>query len=230
MKTCPQCETEKPLSDFYLVRGKPMKQCKQCHKANVSARYRENPEPAKARSKKWAEDYPERYESRRKAYYARTKKEHIKRAQKWVEENRERRQEIAREWTKRNAESVRFRNRIIGSRRRQRIIANGVNIDRESWDAIMAIFPHICMYCGKDYDKLTMDHFVPVALGGKTEPGNLLPCCRPCNSKKNAKPPEKWLAEIGYVDKRGEGYVTIHQFLDISRRVLLEERERETCK
>lgn len=224
MKTCPQCEITKPLGDYYLVRARPMKQCKECHRGNVKARYAANPEPTKARVKAWAESNPERYEKGRKARYGSAKEVYVEKAKRWAEQNEERRREIAREWARRNPETVRTNNRISGGRRRKRMRENGINIDRESWDAIMSISPHICLYCGTDHDKLTMDHFVPVALGGRTEPGNLLPCCQPCNSKKSAMPPEKWLAKIGYEDRRGEGYFTIHQFLEICKSVLLDEK------
>jgi len=44
----------------------------------------------------------------------------------------------------------------------------------------------ICHYCGKQYprDELTMDHIVPVARGGTSTKGHVVPCCKPCNSDK----------------------------------------------
>jgi len=44
----------------------------------------------------------------------------------------------------------------------------------------------ICHYCGKQYprDELTMDHIVPVARGGTSTKGNVVPCCKQCNSDK----------------------------------------------
>ncbi|MCF7848521.1 MAG: HNH endonuclease [Kiritimatiellales bacterium] len=44
----------------------------------------------------------------------------------------------------------------------------------------------ICHYCGKKFaaDKLTMDHVVPVARGGKSTKGNIVPACKECNSDK----------------------------------------------
>jgi 5-methylcytosine-specific restriction endonuclease McrA len=41
---------------------------------------------------------------------------------------------------------------------------------------------HTCAYCGGEAD--TVDHIVPKSLGGGNEPGNLLACCRRCNSAK----------------------------------------------
>lgn len=47
---------------------------------------------------------------------------------------------------------------------------------------------HTCRYCGaKAPDvELTVDHVVPVALGGKNEPTNLVTACRECNAGKSS--------------------------------------------
>jgi 5-methylcytosine-specific restriction endonuclease McrA len=44
-----------------------------------------------------------------------------------------------------------------------------------------------CVYCGRKPPevKLAVDHVVPRAKGGKTEPGNLVSSCDPCNSGKS---------------------------------------------
>lgn len=56
-----------------------------------------------------------------------------------------------------------------------------------------------CHYCGKKVgaDKLTMDHVVPVARGGLSAKGNVVPACAACNkSKKYLTPAELILAEL----------------------------------
>ena len=52
----------------------------------------------------------------------------------------------------------------------------------------------ICYYCGKRFrpDELTMDHIVPIIRGGKTTKGNIVPCCKECNSKKKYMLPMEW--------------------------------------
>ncbi len=49
----------------------------------------------------------------------------------------------------------------------------------------------VCHYCGKNVgiNKLTMDHVIPLARGGRSTKGNLVPCCKACNNaKKDALP------------------------------------------
>ncbi len=49
----------------------------------------------------------------------------------------------------------------------------------------------LCHYCGRKYPfkQLTMDHVVPLARGGTTSPGNVVPCCRNCNKAKGVDTP-----------------------------------------
>ncbi len=57
----------------------------------------------------------------------------------------------------------------------------------------------LCHYCGKKFPaaKLTMDHIVPVARGGTSSKGNVVPACKPCNqSKKLSTPVEEALKKI----------------------------------
>jgi 5-methylcytosine-specific restriction protein A len=57
----------------------------------------------------------------------------------------------------------------------------------------------VCHYCGKVFKptELTMDHIVPVARGGKSNAGNVVPACKPCNqTKKLETPAEKLLKKL----------------------------------
>ena len=48
---------------------------------------------------------------------------------------------------------------------------------------------YICQYCGKPYGKkeLTMDHVLPLSLGGETKWENVVAACASCNGKKANK-------------------------------------------
>lgn len=49
-----------------------------------------------------------------------------------------------------------------------------------------------CRYCGESVPdvRLTIDHVVPVSLGGSDEPGNLVAACPDCNAGKAASNPD----------------------------------------
>ena len=52
----------------------------------------------------------------------------------------------------------------------------------------------VCHYCGKRVPprELTMDHIVPVARGGKSTKGNVVPACKDCNTAKKQLLPMEW--------------------------------------
>jgi len=73
--------------------------------------------------------------------------------------------------------------RLFGSfkRPRKRIRFNRRNIIRRDRNC--------CQYCGNVFPptKLTLDHVIPRALGGKTEWENIVCACSICNAKKSNK-------------------------------------------
>jgi hypothetical protein len=56
---------------------------------------------------------------------------------------------------------------------------------------------HACRYCGAIAPdvRLTIDHVVPVALGGSDEPVNLVTACAGCNSGKTSVSPDSPVVE-----------------------------------
>lgn len=46
-----------------------------------------------------------------------------------------------------------------------------------------------CRYCRSTEEKLTVDHVIPVALGGTDDPGNLVAACADCNAGKGSTSP-----------------------------------------
>ncbi len=52
-----------------------------------------------------------------------------------------------------------------------------------------------CAYCGGQFAPaaLTMDHIVPVARGGRSAKGNVVPSCKDCNNKKKLMTPAEQL-------------------------------------
>jgi 5-methylcytosine-specific restriction protein A len=53
----------------------------------------------------------------------------------------------------------------------------------------------ICHYCEKKFSKeeLTMDHVLPVGRGGHSTKGNVVVCCKDCNSTKKHHTPAEIL-------------------------------------
>jgi len=61
-----------------------------------------------------------------------------------------------------------------------------------------------CHYCHRKtlLASLTMDHIVPVARGGRTTKGNVVPCCKECNTKKKYLLLMEWEEYLEDIRKR----------------------------
>lgn len=71
-----------------------------------------------------------------------------------------------------------------------------------------------CRYCHSTENPLTVDHVIPVALGGTDDPSNLVAACKDCNAGKSSGSPDaglvadvsddtvRWAAAIAEVGRR----------------------------
>jgi hypothetical protein len=86
-------------------------------------------------------------------------------------------------------------------KRRERIVDalwNHATITLRDWQksgggfVLPPTFPYMarCVYCGNPGTE--MDHIVPQSRGGSSDPENLVPSCRCCNSAKADRTPEEW--------------------------------------
>lgn len=143
----------------------------------------------------------------------------------YAKKNRRRLSDQSKEWGARNSEKRKAISAAYAHRTRQKsadrsirrtLIKNKANA--ASADRVVSIFAranHHCVYCAGKCSNLTLDHYVPVAIGGGHNPGNLVPCCKPCNSSKWMHDPEDWIEE-----KHGiMGIARVHVFL--SRRKII---------
>lgn len=57
----------------------------------------------------------------------------------------------------------------------------------------------LCHYCGKKFDpkSLTLDHVVPLARGGTSSRGNVVPACAGCNRDKKLQTPVDQILKRG---------------------------------
>lgn len=90
-----------------------------------------------------------------------------------------------------------IRERIVGYiRRRERGVAP---VPRAAGADLMDDFEGECAYCDRPAE--TFDHVVAVRWGGETEPPNIVPACRSCNSSKRDRDVWEWLEATGRTAK-----------------------------
>lgn len=192
-KKCPRCGEEKPLDCFGVCRrardGKQSR-CKPCHVSGVVASQRRNPKERKEANRRYYRNHYEKVRAYGKKY------SHSKYYAN-IYENRERARlaratehskALARAWNASPAGQVSRANKK--ARRRLAIGVDSVSVTQ--WTATVAIFGGQCAYCGSQ-KKITADHFVPLARGGKHSISNMVPACLSCNSSKRASDPFEWM-------------------------------------
>jgi 5-methylcytosine-specific restriction endonuclease McrA len=121
---------------------------------------------------------------------------------RYAEENREKLNEYSRNWqAKKRAENPELNRQkqkewyrrnpakylAKTHRRETRLTGAGGSYTAEEWNSLLDKYGHRCLRCGKTGIKLTVDHVIPVLLGGTSNIDNLQPLCLSCNSHKHTR-------------------------------------------
>lgn len=108
---------------------------------------------------------------------------HAKNAEAIREQKREYYQRVRKQADKTEAGLLADRNR----KARRRSLTKQGNVTKEEWDAILEKHGHACAYCRQPSQNLEMDHVIALSKGGPHCASNIVPACKPCNSKKGAR-------------------------------------------
>ena len=162
-KTCPRCETAKPLDDFPRDRSRKdgrFPYCKACNSKH---------------SRRWALEHPKQTAEYHRAYRS---------------EHREAFSEYNAAWFKRVRASAAGVERTRNATRIQRARNRGNTLTVAAINARVADCGPACIYCGGAYTDI--DHVVALSKGGTDDIRNLVPCCDGCNSSKNKREWRAW--------------------------------------
>ena len=132
------------------------------------------------KQQQWHEDnkeYIKEYERKRRQ----DKKEELSQKKKaYVAAHREQVRERMRRWVKNNPDKI----RAMHAKRRAHLHGAPRNdLTPQDWEDIQAAYKYRCIYCGQKA-KLTQDHITPLSKGGSHTKANVVPACRPCNTRK----------------------------------------------
>lgn len=75
---------------------------------------------------------------------------------------------------------------VLEQRRRARKRGNGGTFTEEEWQELCNALGNKCQCCGAE-GKLTVDHIVPLSMGGSNSIDNLQPLCKSCNCRKHTR-------------------------------------------
>lgn len=166
-KVCTRCEIEKGLDEFYKdsrgLHGRYAK-CKPCHL-----------EVARISDKR-----PEAKAKRRSRQLQRRDDQNARRRARWAEDPERYRVYHAR-WQRAHPEKVAEANH----RRRARLLAAEGSYSAQEWTTLCERYGNRCLACGSE--DVTVDHVVPLSLGGSNYIENIQPLCLRCNSAKGTQ-------------------------------------------
>lgn len=200
-KRCTRCETEKTLSEFSKQKAGKFgvsSWCKVCSNEYGKDYYSKHIEEKLEASQRWYYANREKHiennktqrklnpekrrETERKRYWKNPEKSRDK-SRNWVLANLDKVKETLRKYRKSHPEkrTEQFQNY------RARKKFNGGRVTAKEWKQILEKYDHKCLCCKRKNVKLTMDHVVPLILGGAHTAENIQPLCHSCNSRKGTK-------------------------------------------
>jgi 5-methylcytosine-specific restriction endonuclease McrA len=204
--TCRSCQYTANRANFLSRREREPEKvlAQQC--AGVK-RWREaNPEKVKENNRKYVEENieavreaerayravnPEKTRAKKKRYAAKHKAVIRAADARYREAHYEELKARQKAWRDAHPERIREIEDGVKHRRRARLAGSGGDHTAAEWEAVKKLFDYRCYLCGRQEPeiKLTRDHFIPISKGGNNYIGNIIPACKPCNSRKHARMP-----------------------------------------
>jgi 5-methylcytosine-specific restriction endonuclease McrA len=91
-------------------------------------------------------------------------------------------------WARENyaTESGRAKRIAIVQERRARLLGAEGSYTAEQFAELCVLYGGVCLACG-GFEPLTVDHVIPLSMGGSNHITNIQPLCKPCNSRKGTK-------------------------------------------
>jgi 5-methylcytosine-specific restriction endonuclease McrA len=190
-KRCTRCRKQKPITEFYKNKGHKdglAIYCKECYGELSRASRETDPNFSVKRQEIWKKYKATKYkeiQEKDKKY----KQKNIERlrayGRKWMRENVEKARVATKKWISGNPEKI---SEYRQSRRARKKKAGGTITAAEiRW--LREFYNYTCLRCGRREPevKLTLDHVIPLVVGGKNTIDNAQLLCKSCNSSKGTK-------------------------------------------
>ena len=170
---CALCQQDVPLE--LMVKSKRVKSgytnhCKPCARALSKAWREANTEKARASTQAWANKNKSRRRAKNRERYALNRDKLIAQTAQYRKDH----PEMVVMYNYRRKEHSNKNEKFV-------ILSKEIN----------KLLSSLCVKCGTR-ERITLDHIIPVARGGRHSIGNLQPLCKSCNSSKSVKTIMEW--------------------------------------
>lgn len=169
-------------------------------KAKNRVNYLKDVNASRERARKYREQNLEKVMTAEKKYRKENKQEINRRERERRKNNSEERSRQTREWRRKNSKQSRESARKSNSIRRAGKVAI-LKPSKAELEKRFQVFGFKCAYCGSK-ERMTVDHVLPIKLGGLDEAANIVPACRNCNASKSARPVEEWYKEQAFFNEK----------------------------
>lgn len=186
---CTKCNLDKSPeeynSDTRKVNGK-RSECKSCQYLQQKKHRKDSPESRREYNHKYYVENSDKFKEAAKLWQARNPEKVKEIAKKSHRKHPETGKKADKKWRTTHPE------KHAAYQRNRRALKRGAkgSISMKDTLGLFALYDYRCLRCGADGRKdvkLTLDHVVPLVLGGDNNLENAQPLCFSCNSIKNAK-------------------------------------------
>ncbi len=171
MKQCTKCREWKSIDELCVDKAEKdgiRTYCKECKNKKERERYANNSEKEKAKNRRWYAINLEKAREMSRRFSAIHPEKAREREKRWRQQNPE-------------------KDIVKSEKRRALRKGNGGSISFDEWMFIKKKYENRCLCCGRSDVRLTMDHIIPLKMGGTHTAENIQPLCRSCNARKSAK-------------------------------------------
>ncbi len=185
-KKCTKCGETKEFSEFNKAKlGKDGLRsiCRKCHNSDNKKWIKENRDKNNKAKRTYYYKHIKKVLAAAKDYIFRNKEFVSKKRREYNQNNRGKRLETERKYINEHPGYVTKKRH----NRRAREKNSEGKITAKQWQDLCSFYGNQCLCCGRKEIKLTLDHVVPLKLGGKNIISNVQPLCLSCNSRKGAR-------------------------------------------
>ena len=200
------------FSKYYRGKYRLSSRCKQCdkqyrqeHKEGIlqyQQQYRQNnKEQLLEKHRQYHKEHKEQRNEYSRQYNKEHKEEQRQRDKQYYYNNREKILERSKQYYQTpQGQTVRFNNL---NKYRTKLENNGGQLTVEQWTACMEFFDWKCGYSGKSLtnDNKSIDHIIPVSMGGSGNPWNCVPMDKSLNSSKRDTDMMEWYTAQDFYSK-----------------------------
>lgn len=184
-KACATCAQIKPLEQFHRQLQRRIAHCKDCMKIRTKKRYAANAESLRQKARDYRKANPEKVKASKAAWKKANSEKNVESVVAYQKRNPEKHAKWAKTYREKNQDKY----RLWSHNRSEKLRVNGIYkiTDKE----LQKLLSSPCVECGC-MENQTLDHIIPIDLGGRHAIGNLQTLCLSCNSSKRNRVMTVW--------------------------------------